>query len=97
MICNFPDDEISLFINRITNIRSHFGLILDRSKPYMDIACDSTDALVRTKPLIGALRPIERKETPHHKCSKEQKISWLRTVFARAASLHDSNDQAVRG
>ena len=29
MVCNFPDDEISRFIDRITNIRSRFGLILE--------------------------------------------------------------------
>ena len=29
MVCNFPDDEISWFTNRITNIRSRSGLILE--------------------------------------------------------------------
>jgi len=29
MVCNSPDDEIFWFISRITNIRSHFGLILE--------------------------------------------------------------------
>ena len=29
VVCNFPDDEISLFINTVTNIRSRFELILE--------------------------------------------------------------------
>jgi len=32
MVCNFPDDEISWFINRIRNIRNRFGLILETYK-----------------------------------------------------------------
>jgi len=32
MVCNFPDDEISWFINRITNICSRFGLILETDR-----------------------------------------------------------------
>jgi len=27
--CNFPVDEVSSFIGSITNIRNHFGLILE--------------------------------------------------------------------
>ena len=33
MVCNFPDDEISWFINRITNIHSRFGPTSESNEP----------------------------------------------------------------